>query len=141
MEPGADSYDNRKHRVDEGNQAKADLNIWREVSENRDVCLGITFMSLKDNKKKVGVFKNPGVPCDGCANEGYWGLFKRDGTPKKVAKELSIRWQKEETVSSSKPASSGETPAGKPALKVSVNSNVGSTEPSAVSADEKRADS
>ncbi|MFA5116580.1 MAG: hypothetical protein WC486_04775, partial [Candidatus Omnitrophota bacterium] len=90
-ESGADSYDSKLKREDEYGQARADLKILDQVQSNRNTCLGITFMSWKDDPSKVEVLAG-GFAYDNTANEAFWGLVKQDGSPKRIFSLLKQVW-------------------------------------------------
>jgi hypothetical protein len=95
-EYGADSYDNRAGRPDEGAQAAA---LGRQTGELRGQlsarnpalpCLGGTPFEWSDEWWKFGDwgvqdrggFPNGGVAPDGFANEDWWGIVDIDRRPR-----------------------------------------------------------
>ena len=98
-ESGADSYDQRIKHQNEKAQAYADVKIWKQVKEasEKGETLGITFMSLKDNPAREQENESGSIYPDEMANEAYFGLFKNNGFPKVVVRQLSQLWKSKTT--------------------------------------------
>jgi hypothetical protein len=100
-EAGADSYNKKKNKIDEESQALANKKIVRGISEEFNLCVGVTLFEFcdewwkagNDSIQNVGISapNSSGVPYDGSADEEYWGIVRRDRTKKltfNVVKDL-----------------------------------------------------
>ncbi|MFZ5800813.1 MAG: hypothetical protein ACOY3D_05505, partial [Candidatus Omnitrophota bacterium] len=74
-------------------QAQYDLDCYRKFERNRDICVGLTFMGLKNNLSKNGnpAVKNPNLDPAAEFNEEYWGPFDENGNPKPAADTLRLK--------------------------------------------------
>ena len=88
-EAGADSFNSNSNSENEAEQAQATEIILNKIIENSDLCIGVTLFEFCDewwkagnpNQQDIGGFSNA-IPYDSFANEEYWGIVKRDRTPK-----------------------------------------------------------
>ena len=88
-EAGADSFNSNSNSENEAEQAQATEIILNKIIENSDLCIGVTLFEFCDewwkagnpNQQDIEGFSNA-IPYDSFANEEYWGIVKRDRTPK-----------------------------------------------------------
>lgn len=116
-EAGGDSYNKSENREREDQQAQATERILNGIIGQFDLCAGVCLFEFCDEWWKAGsdnvqntggaAPNSSGVPYDGCADEEYWGIVRRDRTKKEAFTTLKDIYA---TVSSS-PTSTKDIPS------------------------------